>query len=546
MLVYEMNNLCKTALISILFVITSCEKNSMVLYTNCNVYGRPDVKSILCNKGKVLQLMPSANINSGEKVDLNGGWVYPGFIDSHMHFTGLGHSLESIDLVGTNSKDDVLKTIENKIKNIPKGKWVVGRGWDQNDWVERSYPTAMDLDQISDEHPMVFRRIDGHAIWTNTLAMENSNITSKTKNIDGGMIIRDDENIPTGIFIDNAIELIENNMPKKSNNDIRRQILKAQKLLNRYGITSIHDAGTSKSEIDVIKKMIEENELTVRVFSMINNNPQDYNHFLKNGPEITNPFLRIESIKIYFDGALGSRGAALLEPYTDSPNQKGLLLISPSEHKKLVRKFNMANFQVNTHGIGDRAIRLILDNYEDSGNLNLRNRIEHSQIVHDDDIVRFKKLNVTPAIQATHCTSDMNWVEDRLGKHRIHQAYPWKSFVELGIPLPGGSDAPIENPNPLEGIYASITRQDRKGFPKGGWNPEQRISLKDAIKSYTEWASYASNEEEIKGKIKEGYYADFTVLDRELRSNNPEMILNARVLFTILNGKVVYENNKKQ
>ena len=172
-----------------------------------------------------------------------------------------------------------LKTIENKIKNIPKGKWVVGRGWDQNDWVERSYPTAMDLDQISDEHPMVFRRIDGHAIWTNTLAMENSNITSKTKNIDGGMIIRDDENIPTGIFIDNAIELIENNMPKKSNNDIRRQILKAQKLLNRYGITSIHDAGTSKSEIDVIKKMIEENELTVRVFSMINNNPQDYNHF---------------------------------------------------------------------------------------------------------------------------------------------------------------------------------------------------------------------------------------------------------------------------
>ena len=538
-----MDKLCKTILISLLFLILSCEKTSMTLYINCNVYGRPDVKSILCNNGKILQLLPSTNINSGKKVDLNGGWVYPGFIDSHMHLTGLGLSLESIDLVGTDSKSNVLKIIKDSIKNYPKGSWIIGRGWDQNDWEDLSYPTAGDLDQISKEHPMVFRRIDGHAIWTNTLAMEISNITSKTKDIEGGIIIKNDKNVPTGIFIDNAIDLIENNMPEKSDADIRRQVLKAQKLLNRYGITSIHDAGTSKNEIDVIKNMIEDQELTIRIFSMINNDPKDYDFFLKNGPEVHNPFLRIESIKVYLDGALGSRGAALLEPYTDYPSQKGLLLISPSEHRQLVEKFNMANFQVNTHGIGDRAIRIILDNYEWAANLKMRNRIEHSQVVHDDDIPRFKELNVTPAIQATHCTSDMYWVEDRLGKNRIHQAYPWKSFINLGIPLPGGSDAPIENPNPLEGIYASITRKDKMGYPEDGWIPSQKMNLPEAIKSYTEWASYASNEENIKGKIEEGYYADFTVLDRELKSENPKKILETRVLATILNGEIIYEIN---
>ena len=538
-----MDKLYKTILISTFFLITSCEKNSMKLYINCNVYGRPDIKSILCNDGKILQLLPSTNINSGEKIDLKGGWVYPGFIDSHMHLTGLGFSLESIDLVGTNSKSAVLDIIKNNIKDIPKGSWIVGRGWDQNDWEDSSYPTAKDLDQLSNEHPMVFRRIDGHAIWTNTLAMEISNINSKTKNIDGGIIIRDNKSIPTGLFIDNAIDLIEDNMPEKSDADIRRHILKAQSLLNRYGITSVHDAGTSKNEIDVIKNMIKNKELTIRIFSMINNNPKDYDYFLKNGPEIDNPFLRIESIKIYLDGALGSRGAALLEPYTDSPNQKGLLLISSYEHRQLVKKFNMANFQVNTHGIGDRAIRIILDNYEEAANLSMRNRIEHSQIVDDEDIPRFEKLNVTPAIQATHCTSDMYWVEDRLGKDRIHKAYPWKSFINLGIPLPGGSDAPIENPDPLEGIYASITRQDKMGYPEKGWEPDQKMSLPEAIKSYTEWASYASNEENIKGKIEEGFYADFTVLDKELKSANPKMILNTRVLATILNGEIIYEIN---
>ena len=517
----------------------------MVLYTNCNVYGRPDIKSILCSNGKIIQLLPSSNINAGKKINLNGGWVYPGFTDSHMHLTGLGHSLESIDLVGEDSKEGTLQKIKKEIKKFPKGAWIVGRGWDQNDWEGKSYPTAKDLDLISNDHPMVFRRIDGHAIWANTLAMEIAKIDKKTREVTGGIILRDSSNEPSGIFIDNALDLVENYIPKKSKQDIHRHILQAQKLLNKFGITSIHDAGTSKQEIEVLKKMFENDELSIRVYTMINNNPKDYEGFLKTGPEKDNPFIKIQAIKIYLDGALGSRGAALLEPYSDSPNENGLLILKPSEHKKLVTKFNNANFQVNTHGIGDRAIRIILDNYEEVANSTLRNRIEHSQIVHNKDILRFQELNIIPAIQATHCTSDMSWTEERLGKSRIHQAFPWRSFLDLNIPVPGGSDAPIETPNPLEGIYASVTRQDKKGFPEGGWYSDQKMTLEEAIKSYTEWASYASHEENIKGQIKEGFYADFTVLDEELSLDNAKMILKTSVLFTILNGKIVYQNDGK-
>ena len=283
----------------------------MILYTNCNVYDRPDIKSILCNNGKIVQLLPSNNINAGKKINLNGGWVYPGFTDSHMHLTGLGFSLESIDLVGEDSKEGTLQKIKKEIKNIPAGTWIIGRGWDQNDWEGKLYPTAKDLDFISNEHPMVFRRIDGHAIWTNTLAMEIAKIDKKTIEVTGGIILRDSTNKPSGIFIDNALDLVENHIPKKSKVDIHRQILQAQELLNKFGITSIHDAGTSKQEIEVLKKMFEDDELSIRVFTMINNDPKEYEDFLKTGPEKDNPFIKIQAIKIYLDGALGSRGAAL-------------------------------------------------------------------------------------------------------------------------------------------------------------------------------------------------------------------------------------------
>ena len=504
-----------------------------ILYTNCNIYNKPDIISILCENGKIKKLLKN-KIAYDKKVNLKNGWVYPGFTDSHIHLTGLGWSLNTINITGYNSKKETLEHIKNEILNKNNNLWIEGRGWDQNNWKDSNFPTAKELDKIIPNTPAIFKRIDGHAIWVNSLAMEKANISKKTKNINGGKILKDSKGNPTGVFIDNAMDLIESNIPKPTNDEIKKNIKTSQKLLNKLGITSVHDAGTSINEINVLKKLINKNELTIRVYAMLNNHVKDYKFFLKNGPEIKDPFLKIRSIKIYLDGALGSRGAALLKPYNDEETNKGLLLIN-------LKKFSNAGFQVNTHGIGDRAINEILNCYETEINKNLRNRIEHAQIVQSSDIKRFKSLNVIPAIQANHCTSDMSWIKNRLGTKRLDRAYPWRKFLQNNIITPGGSDAPIESANPLEGIYASITRQDKNGLPKEGWFPNQKMTLEEAIKSYTEWPAYASFEEKVKGKIKIGNYGDFTVLDSPLEQNDPLNILNKTILFTIVNGKIVYQ-----
>ena len=517
----------------------------MILFTNCRVYGKPDIKAILCSRGKIVELLPNDESVSGQRVDLKGGWVYPGFTDAHMHLTGMGWALESVDMVGTSTKEEVLEKAQEAVRKAPKGAWIRGRGWDQNDWPEIQYPNAKDLDAISSIHPMIFRRIDGHAAWANSLAMKIAGISKDTKDVDGGIILRDDAGNPAGIFIDNALNLIEAKIPPPKKDDIQRQIKNAQKLLNKLGLTSIHDAGTSKEEIAVMKEMIASGDLSLRIFTMLHNNPDDYELFLETGPETENPFIKVRSVKIYMDGALGSRGAALLEPYSDALDQDGLLIIQPEEHERLVKKFSDRGFQSNTHGIGDRAVKTILNTYEKVANRSLRNRVEHAQIVHHDDLSRFKQLEVIPTMQATHCTSDMYWVNERLGENRLHEAYPWQSFIQMGIPIPGGSDAPVEYPDPLEGIYAAITRQDKKGWPEGGWQPQEKMTLDQAIKSYSEWAAYASFEETVKGKIEPEFYADFTVLNQELKEDNPMDILESQILFTIVGGKIVFQKNDR-
>lgn len=531
--------------LSLMIFFLSCRTNHMILYKNCNVYNKPNINAILCQDGRIIKLFstndytPIAGVN--QQINLEGGWIYPGFIDSHMHLRGLGWSLESVDLVGTLSKKLALEKIKDAVKNTPEGEWIHGRGWDQNDWEKTDYPSAEDLDDISKVHPMVFRRIDGHAAWANSLAMKLAGISQKTKDIDGGFILRDKHGAPTGIFIDNALDLIESKIPKPNSKIIKRQIKLAQKLLNRLGVTSVHDAGTSIEEVSALKEMIVDNQLTIRVYAMLNNDPIDYEPFLMSGTETDNPFLQIRAIKIFMDGSLGSRGAALLEPYSDDLKNNGLLLLPQKEHENLVKRFNLAGFQANTHGIGDRAVRIILDSYEKNADPYLRNRIEHAQIIHPLDIPRFQNLSVIPVMQATHCTSDMYWADERLGQERLTRAYPWRSLIESGVYVPGGSDAPVEFPNPLEGIYAATTRQDKHKWPENGWQPKERMTLDMAIKSYTEWPSYASFEENSKGKIEEGFYADFTVLDKPMKKDNIDMILKNKVTFTIVNGEVVYK-----
>ncbi|MBT7902171.1 MAG: amidohydrolase [Candidatus Marinimicrobia bacterium] len=512
------------------------------IITNGHFYGLPNVTSVLCENGRILSITPDISRTYNNTIDLKGGWAYPGFIDGHMHLTGLGWSLETLDLVGTHSKKSILSIIEKATLKTPTGHWIQGRGWDQNDWQNASYPTAKDLDSVSSEHPVVLRRIDGHALWANTRAMEIAGISIKIIEPKGGNILYDELNKPTGVFIDNAMTLITDYIPKSTENDKYRQITKAQTLLNSLGITSVHDAGTGVKDIRAIKQLIKENNLSVRVFAMLNDTPEDYEPFLEKGPITHTPFLTVRTLKVYMDGALGSRGAALLAPYSDDQHQSGLLFMNKDELAAIVQTFNSAGFQVNTHGIGDRAIRIILDAYEESGMKEMRNRIEHAQIVHPIDLKRFKKLGVIPAMQATHCTSDMPWIGERLGVERLSRAYPWQSFAQLGNPIPGGSDAPVEFPDPLAGIYAAITRQDSLGWPDGGWQQQERLTLKQAVQMYTEWPAYASFEENNKGKIDVGYYADFTVLDRQLSDENPKMILDTKVIQTIVNGKIVYQS----
>ncbi len=526
-----------------LLLMINCDSKPTTLFTNLQIPDQPNIKAILCNDGQITNFLNNDNVIADKRIDLKGGWVYPGFIDAHMHLTGLGWAMESINLVGTTTKKEVLDKIKKAVSVTPEGTWIQGRGWDQNDWPTIQYPTKKDLDSISTKHPMAFNRIDGHATWANSLAINIAEINQDIPDISGGIIIRDQTGQLTGIFIDNAMDLILSKIPEPSEDDIYRYIIKAQSLLNQLGITSIHDAGTSKKEIEILKKMTSNHELSIRVYTMLNNNPDDYLSYIDKGPEIDNPFIKIRAIKIYLDGALGSRGAALIKPYSDAKDHSGLLLINNKEYEKIVKQFTSAGFQVNTHGIGDLAVRTILNTYEKVADKTLRNRIEHAQIVHKQDIHRFKELNVIPAMQATHCTSDMYWVDERLGDDRLYEAYPWQSIIQTGIPVPGGSDAPVEYPDPLAGIYAAITRQDSSGWPDGGWQKQERMTLEQAIKSYTEWAAYASFEENKKGALKKNYYADFTILNKELLSNNPLEILNTDVLFTIVNGKIVYQND---
>lgn len=528
-------------ILSIMMLYSGCTTGSeTILYSNIHIYNHPEADAILVKDGKIQSIGLSVELKGNQTIDLKEGYVYPGFTDAHMHLVGYGWSKEKLDLVGTESPQQILDIVRNAASKLPDEAWIQGRGWDQNDWSIKKFPTKGMLDEVAPNHPVILRRIDGHAVWTNSQVIEAAGITAETPDPDGGKIIRDEEGNPTGVFVDRAIRLVSSFIPKASKADKRRQILTAQKHLNAVGLTSIHDAGTDLETTEILEELSSKGELTIRIYAMLNDNPDDYGPFLKSGPKIDNPFYKIRCIKLYMDGALGSRGAALIEPYADEPENRGLVLTDSTELARLVTMFNSKGFQVGVHCIGDRANRIMLDIYEKMGAPDQRNRIEHAQIIHPDDIPRFAALDVLPSMQATHCTSDMYWADERLGPARLQGAYPWQSLIKAGSVIPGGSDAPVELPDPLPGIYAAITRQDAQGWPEGGWIPEERLTLDQAIKMVSEWAAFASFEENVKGKIEPGYYADFTVLDRPLNEDEPLNILRTKIKFTIVGGKVVY------
>ncbi|MBN2135033.1 MAG: amidohydrolase [Acidobacteria bacterium] len=488
--------------------------------------------------------------DSTKVIDLKGALLMPGFIESHAHFLSLGKSLCQVDLVGTESPDEILVKIKAAADQSQKGQWILGRGWDQNDWEKKEFPTASMLDKAAPDNPVYLSRVCGHAVWVNSAAMKLASIDKNTPNVKGGEIIKDDSGEPIGIFLDNAIGLFAKVMENPRENEVKEYFQKADKHCLKYGITTFHDMMISIPELNVLEKLYKAELLNIRIYEYLSTESGDISNALKQGPRIGlyNDHLTVRGVKAFIDGALGSRGALLFEPYSDKPSTSGLQVTPDNLFKKIADNCKKYGFQLVTHAIGDKGNHIVLNHYENTIGADkegkYRWRIEHAQILAPEDIPRFIQLGIIPSMQPTHCTSDMPWAPERLGAERIKGAYVWKTLINLGAVIPGGSDAPVEDVNPIEGIYAAVTRQDKKGNPAEGWNPKERVTRMEALKMFTVWGAYGAFEEDRKGKIKPGFLADVIVLDKDITEIQAPDILKTKVMMTMVGGKIVYQADK--
>ena len=481
------------------------------------------------------------------RIDLQGKTVFPGLIDAHGHVLGLGLSLLQVDLRPSESASDAVNAVNDYAQQHRDLQWIKGRGWNQENWPSKRFPTAEQLDEFVADRPVYLTRVDGHAAWLNSKALEVAGITSETVSPDGGQIIKDAQGNPTGVLIDNAVNLVEPLIPEPTASEKKQAFQLAFNHLLSLGITSVHDAGVPAVDLSIYKGMQHQGEMPMRVYPMIAATEPQLPQLLAEGPYRTDDDkLFIRSVKIYADGALGSRGAALLKPYSDDHDNHGLLVTSVDNIRKLYQLIIPFGFQINTHAIGDRANRIALDAfaefYQTLGGRNLRNRIEHAQIVNVDDLQRFKDLNIIASMQPTHATSDKNMAEDRLGKARMKGAYAWHTLLEQGTIIAAGSDFPVELANPFYGLHAAVTRQDRQNMPAGGWHAEESMSLEQALRAFTIDAAYAGWQESTLGSIEPGKWADFIVLDRDPFAIDAKDIWRVDVEQTFVAGEQVYSN----
>jgi predicted amidohydrolase YtcJ len=489
-------------------------------------------------------LLPKENIII---IDGKGKTLLPGLIDAHGHVLSYGLSLMQVNLNGALSEQAAVQRAVDFHKNNKNTQWLLGRGWNQVLWKNNQYPQAVSLDEYFKNTPIWFKRIDGHAGWANSKAMELAGIDQTSVSPDGGKIIKDENGKPTGVFIDNAMNLITDNIPEMSSQEIKLALVKAMKSLAKVGLTSVHDASVSNTNIKVYKALAADNNMPIRVNAMIDINDANLNKLLLQGhfKSPDNKFT-INSVKISADGALGSRGAALINDYSDLPNHKGLLLYNQQTLALLIKTAMEAGFQVNTHAIGDNANKIVLDLYEEQMKSSIKNkmrhRIEHSQILRLKDIPRFAELGVIASMQATHATSDKNMAQDRLGEERILGAYAWQKLIKADAIIAGGSDFPIESPNPFYGLHASITRQDKNNLPKSGWFPKESMSTLQAFKTFTFNAAFAAHQENIIGTLEIGKKADFILIDQDIFQITPSDIWKTKVLQTWVDGKKISYN----
>ena len=474
-----------------------------------------------------------------ENIDAKGNAVYPGFNDGHSHFLSYGTGLlRWADLVGTKSFDEVLKLVSNHQKQFPS-EWILGRGWDQNDWKDESYPTKAKLDVMFPNNPVVLTRIDGHAVLANSKALKIAGITAKT-NIDGGEVVLENGQ-PTGVLIDNAAEKMLSFIPALSKDEKTKALLEAQKNCFAQGLTTVTDAGLDLDDILLMDSLQKQGLLKIRIYAMMSPTEENFQHFFPAGP-LHNGRLTVSAVKLYIDGALGSRGALLLKPYSDMPGHYGLRLHPLEYYDTICKQVYAAGFQVNTHAIGDSGNRIMLHTYARflKGKNDRRWRIEHAQTIDPADFHYFGDYSIIPSIQSTHCTSDMYWAEQRLGAERLKSAYAYKQLLEQNGWEVNGTDFPIEDISPLKTFYAAVSRKDLTGWPRGGFQPENAISREEALYSITLWPAKGSFDENLKGSIEPGKVADFVMLAEDIMKCPELEIPHVAVLDTYVNGEKVF------
>ena len=543
-----MSKISKTLLLLFVIAFTSCKKQSDadLIVHNALIYSVDSTfktyEAFAVKDGKFIEIGTSkdilANYKSDSVIDAGGKPVYPGFIDPHSHFLGLGKLFDEADLTGTESFTEIIERLKKFRKEHPDKPWLIGRGWDQNDWKDKAFPSKELLDKDFPDVPVFLSRIDGHAAITNSKALKLASVTKGSK-VEGGLVeLKGDQ--PTGILVDNAMRLVGRVIPRDTDEEKQQMLKNAEKACFAVGLTSVSDAGLDRPDIELIDKMHKDGSLKIRDYAMISVSPTNLDYYIVKGPYQSDR-LTVHSFKIYADGALGSRGACLLKPYSDSPTS-GFLLTSPKELEAFISQIAESKFQANTHCIGDSANRLVLNLYgKYLKNKNDRRwRIEHAQVVSKEDVPKFGKFSIIPSVQPTHATSDMYWAEARLGKERVKTAYAFKDLMKQNGKIAFGSDFPVEYINPLFGFNSAVARKDAKGFPPGGYQMENAVTREEALKGMTIWAAYANFEDKNRGSIEKGKWADFVILEKDIMKVGESELRDTKVLRTVVGGETVF------
>ncbi len=500
-------------------------------------------RAMVIRDGKILATGTQAELekqfNCKERLDANGQYIYPGFIDAHAHFVGYSQSLAQVNLEGTTSWDEALTRIRDFAKDHPSG-WLLGRGWDQNDWAVKEFPGNEELNTLFPDRPVLLGRIDGHAALANQKALDLAGVHAGQQLAGGQIEVKKGK--LTGILVDNAVDLVSNKVPEPDENSRKEQLLVAEKNCFAVGLTTVDDCGLPASTMEAIRKLQDDGILRMRMYIMLSDAPENFNWLIKNGT-IKTDHLTVRAIKVYADGALGSRGACLLQPYHDKPGWSGFLLSSQQHFDSVAALIARQGWQMCTHAIGDSGNRTMLKIYAKylNGKNDLRWRIEHAQVIAPEDFALFGANSIIPSVQPTHATSDMYWAGNRLGEQRLKSAYAYQQLLQQNGWIPLGTDFPVEDISPFKTFYAAVVRRDAKGWPEQGFQVENALTREQALRGMTIWAAKANFEEAEKGSLEKGKWADFVLLDRDLMKENADNLLQTQVLKTYVGGKLVYQ-----